>query len=131
MKAITSNMPFESCPMTRSGRPVRVLYSFPHKIGAARICTTAWYQVHGLTAAGAEVLVFPGAVHKQLPKSAKVRPTLARGKLRIPYKLLGRMRACALHDLIVARRIEKMAGQIDIIHTWPLGALLTLKAAAK
>jgi len=117
--------------MTRTGKPVRVLYSFPHKIGAARICTTAWYQVAGLANAGADVLVCPGAVHKPLPANVRVRPTLARGKLRIPYKLLGRMRACALHDLIVARRIEKMAGQIDIIHTWPLGALYTLKAAAK
>jgi glycosyltransferase involved in cell wall biosynthesis len=37
----------------------------------------------------------------------------------------------ALHDAIVARRIEKWAGEIDIIHTWPLGALRTLKTAAK
>jgi glycosyltransferase involved in cell wall biosynthesis len=41
------------------------------------------------------------------------------------------MRAVALHDWIVARRIEKLAGQIDIIHTWPLGALETLKTAAR
>jgi glycosyltransferase involved in cell wall biosynthesis len=41
------------------------------------------------------------------------------------------MRAFALHDEIVARRIEKLAGQIDIVHTWPLGALRTLKAAAR
>jgi glycosyltransferase involved in cell wall biosynthesis len=41
------------------------------------------------------------------------------------------MRAVAMHDYIVARRIEKMAGSIDIIHTWPLGALRTLKIAAK
>jgi glycosyltransferase involved in cell wall biosynthesis len=40
------------------------------------------------------------------------------------------MRACALHDHVVARRIERLAGQIDIIHAWPLGALETLKAAA-
>jgi glycosyltransferase involved in cell wall biosynthesis len=37
----------------------------------------------------------------------------------------------ALHDRIVARRIEKLVGQIDIIHTWPLGALETLKTARK
>jgi glycosyltransferase involved in cell wall biosynthesis len=40
------------------------------------------------------------------------------------------MRACALHDRIVARRLEKLAGKIDIIHTWPLGALETLRTAA-
>jgi glycosyltransferase involved in cell wall biosynthesis len=41
------------------------------------------------------------------------------------------MRACALHDRIVARRLEKLAGQIDVIHTWPLGALETLKTAKR
>ena len=24
---------------------VRILHSFPHKIGASRICTTAWWEV--------------------------------------------------------------------------------------
>jgi len=33
-------------------KPIRVLYSFPHKLGADRICYTAWQQVNGLAAAG-------------------------------------------------------------------------------
>jgi glycosyltransferase involved in cell wall biosynthesis len=110
---------------------IRVLYSFPHKIGADRICYTAWQQVAGLAAAGADVLVFPGAVHKHLTEGVRSRPTLARGKIRIPYRLLGTMRACALHDYIVSRRIRNLAGEIDIIHVWPLGALQTLKTAAR
>jgi glycosyltransferase involved in cell wall biosynthesis len=117
--------------MISSNRPIRVLYSFPHKIGAGRICYTAWQQVAGLEAAGAGVLAFPGAVHKPLPDGVTVRPTLARGKIRIPYQLVGAMRALALHDYIVSRRIEKLAGQIDIIHAWPSAALQTLKAAAR
>ena len=110
---------------------VRVLYSFPHKLGAARICYTAWQQVQGLAEAGAEVRVFPGVLHRPVAKNVTVEPTLARGPLRIPYKLLGTLRACALHDYIVSRRIEKLAGQIDIIHAWPLGARITLKTAAR
>ncbi|MHB8539104.1 MAG: glycosyltransferase family 4 protein [Candidatus Dormibacteria bacterium] len=117
--------------MSQRNGLIRVLYSFPHKIGADRICYTAWQQVNGLAAAGADMLVFPGAVSKPLPPTVKVRPTLARGKLRIPFKVLGSMRAFALHDYIVSRRIEKLAGQIDIIHTWPLAAVRTLKAAKK
>jgi len=70
--------------MSYSCERVRVLYSFPHKLGADRICYTAWQQVNGLTAAGAEVLVFAGAIHRPIPPSVKVRPTLARGKIRIP-----------------------------------------------
>jgi glycosyltransferase involved in cell wall biosynthesis len=41
------------------------------------------------------------------------------------------MRALSLHDYIVSRRVEKLVGRIDIIHTWPLGALRTLKTAAR
>jgi glycosyltransferase involved in cell wall biosynthesis len=51
--------------------------------------------------------------------------------LRIPYRLLGGKRGCALHDWIVARRLEHLADQVDIVHCWPLGALRTLKAARK
>ncbi len=110
---------------------MRVLYSFPNKLGADRICYTAWQQVNGLAVAGADLVVVPGVLHREVPANVRVRPTLARGKLRISYKLVGSLRACALHDWIVSRRIEKLVGQIDIIHTWPLGALETLKTAAR
>ena len=108
---------------------VRVLYSFPHKLGADRICYTAWQQVNGLAAAGADVLAFPGVLHRAVPSNVKVNPTLAWGKLRISYKIVGTMRALALHDRIVARRLKKLVGKIDIIHTWPAAAVETLKAA--
>jgi glycosyltransferase involved in cell wall biosynthesis len=115
--------------MKSNPKQIRVLYSFPHKIGADRICTTAWQLVSGLAAAGANVLLFPAVMQKPFSTGVVVRPTLARGNVRIPFKLLGRMRALQLHDYIVSRRLEKLAGQIDIVHTWPLGALATLKTA--
>jgi glycosyltransferase involved in cell wall biosynthesis len=111
-------------------RPIRVLYSFPHKIGADRICYTAWQQVRGLALAGANVLVFPGAVAKPLASNIEVKPTLARGQMGIPYKAIGSMRAFALHDWVVSRRLEKLAGAVDIVHAWPLGAYRTLRTAA-
>lgn len=117
--------------MSREHKTIRVLYSFPHKLGVDRISHTAWQQVNGLAAAGAEVLAFPGVLHRPVAAGVKVRPTLARGKLRIPYKLMGTIRTCALHDYIVSKRIEKLAGKIDIIHTWPLGARRTLQTAKR
>jgi glycosyltransferase involved in cell wall biosynthesis len=115
--------------MSDRNERVRVVYSFPLRLGADRICYTAWQQVNGLAAAGADLLVFPASLGRPLAQGVQGSPTLARGKLRIPYKIVGTMRAVALHDHIVARRIEKLAGQIDIIHTWPLGALETLQKA--
>jgi glycosyltransferase involved in cell wall biosynthesis len=111
--------------------PLRVLQSFPHKIGSGRIADTAWYQADGVSAAGARLIVHPGVVHRQLPSTIEVVPTLARGRWRIPYKALGRVRALALHDRIVARRLEKIADRVDIVHTWPLAATETLRTARR
>ncbi len=117
--------------MIGDGRRIRVLYSFPHKIGAGRICETAWQQVSGVAAAGADVLAYPGAVAKSLPAAVLVRPTLARGRVRVPFRVLGQWRALHVHDRIVARRLERIAGQVDIVHTWPSGALATLTTAGR
>jgi glycosyltransferase involved in cell wall biosynthesis len=110
---------------------LRVLFSFPLRLGADRICGIAWQQVNGLAAAGADVLAFPASICRPVYPGVRVRPTLEWDRMRVPYRLVGTMRACAWHDHIVARRLEKLAGQIDIIHTWPLGALETLRTAAK
>lgn len=110
---------------------IRVLYSFPNKLGGTRICYTAWQQVNGLAAAGADVLVFPASTCRPVPDGVQLEPTLARGNMRIPFKLLGHRNARILHDYIVAGRLEKLRGQVDIVHTWPSGALSTLKAATK
>ncbi len=115
--------------MNPAKNQVRVLYSFPHKIGAGRICYTAWHQVDGLAEAGAAVAVHAASFQKGFPREVEIKPTLARGKYRVPYKLIGSTRAFAWHDRIVARRLEKLAGEIDIVHTWPMGALETLKTA--
>jgi glycosyltransferase involved in cell wall biosynthesis len=112
-------------------KPIRVLYSFPHKLGAARICYTAWEQVRGIAKAGAEVTVFPGVLHRAVPERVKIVPTLAKGPIRISYKMVGMVRACQMHDAIVARRLRRMAKQIDIVHVWPVGCLRTIETANK
>lgn len=110
---------------------VRVLYSFPHKIGAERIATTAWHQVAGVAAAGGEVTVAAGVVYRSLPPDIAVRTTLSRGRWRLPYRALGTMRTLALHDHIVASSLPRQVGQIDVVHAWPLAALSTLRVAKR
>ena len=117
--------------MTIDNERVRVLYSFPLRLGADRICGIAWEQVNGLAAAGAEVLAAPASILKPVHSSVQVSPTLEVGRARLPYRIVGTSRAVALHDRIVARRLPKLVGKIDIIHTWPTGALETLKTAAR
>ncbi|MBM4305297.1 MAG: glycosyltransferase family 4 protein [Deltaproteobacteria bacterium] len=112
-------------------RPLKVLHSFPHRLGKARICTTAWQEIDSAAAAGADMLVMAGDSVRPFLRPVRLRTTLSRGKLRIPYRLLGTMRACMLHDWLVARQLPKMTGQIDIIHAWPLGALNTIKVAKR
>ena len=110
---------------------MRVLYSFPHKIGADRICYTAWQQVRGLVSAGAEVVLYTGALSRPAPDSVEVHTTLARGRLRVPYKVVGKLRALSLHDRIVAYQLKKFASKIDVVHVWPCAALRTIEAAKR
>jgi glycosyltransferase involved in cell wall biosynthesis len=109
----------------------RVLYSFPNKLGGEQVCYTAWQQVNGLSAVGAELNVAAASASRPVPPGVVLRPTLARGKFRVPYKIVGKKQAFALHDAIVARRVAKMAGEIDVVHTWPSGARRTIEAAKK
>ncbi|PYF99677.1 Glycosyltransferase involved in cell wall bisynthesis [Georgenia satyanarayanai] len=112
-----------------SDTALRVLYSFPQRLGAGRVCYTAWQQVLGLHDAGAQVTVLTGSVARPLPPSVEVRTTLSRGKVRLPYRLLGMTRACELHDRLVARQLPRLAEQVDVVHVWPRGARHTLAAA--
>lgn len=112
-------------------RPLRVLHSFPHRLGMSRICTTAWHEIDSVVEAGAEMLVMAGDSVRTFPHPVRVETTMSRGRLRIPYRLLGTERACALHDWLVARRLPSFAGKIDIIHAWPLGASRTIRAAKR
>lgn len=111
--------------------PLRVLYSFPHRIGAGQICHTAWQQVDGLHHAGVEVIVAAASVARSLPPGLEVRKTLGAGKLRLPVRLIGRLAACRLHDWRVARMLPALRGRIDLIHGWPLGSLQTIRVARK
>lgn len=110
---------------------IRVLQSFPHKIGAERIATTAWHQAAGVAGAGAELTVAAGVVYRPLPPDIRVWTTLSHGRYRLPYRALGTMRTLALHDRIVARALERNPGQYDIVHAWPLASLETIRAARR
>jgi hypothetical protein len=96
--------------MSNGNERVRVLYSFPLRLGADRICGIAWQQVNGLSAAGAEVTSLPGFDFEAGAAGGEV--SLRRwpeGSCACPIKSWARMRACDWHDRVVARRIEKMA----------------------
>ena len=65
--------------MSSSNNEFAELYSFPNKLGAARICYTAWQQVNGLAAAGADITVCGGLL-RPVPAGVKVHTTCFMGK---------------------------------------------------
>jgi len=119
--------------ITRAGSaaPLRVLYSFPLRVGAGQICHIAWQQVIGLREAGVDVVLAAGSLRRSLPDDLVVRKTLSVGKLRVPIRLLGRQKACRLHDWLVSKMLPELQGEIDLVHGWPLASLLTIRAAKK
>ena len=108
---------------------LRVLYSFPNRIGTVGIGMTAWHQVSGLIAQGVQVHLYAGSCEKDLNGLSSLHQTLVVCGVKLPYRLIGRRRALILHDKIVARSLRQLGDKIDIIHCWPSGALETLKVA--
>jgi len=111
------------------GRKLKVLYSFPHALGAPGIGWTAWNQANELVRAGHEVHIVAASVTKPVEGAASVRTTLVLFSRRVPHRALGRDRALRLHDRLTAGIVKKV--DVDVVHAWPLGSALTFEAAAR
>jgi len=110
-------------------KPIRVLYSFPHKIGSRGICYAAWEHVKALHEAGAYVTVCTGVLSKPFPEGIHVVTTLSRGIIRLPYRVFGRLWSCAIHDWLTSRILKKNSKKFDLVHGFALGSLRTLATA--
>lgn len=108
---------------------MRVLLSFPTRIGTVGIGTTAWYQATGLARRGAEVHLICGSVERALPGVHVRRETMRLAGQKVPYRLVGHDRATAWHDRCVARTILCDPRGFDVVHAWPEDAERTLRAA--
>jgi glycosyltransferase involved in cell wall biosynthesis len=106
---------------------MRVLYSFPHALGAPGIGWTAWNQVDGLVRAGHEVHAVAASVRRPIHGAASVTTSLAAGRLRLPHRAIGRDRALAWHDLVARSVLARH--EVDIVHLWPLTPGRTARAA--
>ncbi|WP_053226879.1 glycosyltransferase family 4 protein [Solirubrobacter soli] len=108
---------------------MRVLYSFPTRLGTSGIGTTAWHGVTGLTGIGVTVDVTAGSVERPADGATVRFESMRVGPLKLPYRALGLERAMAYHDARTARLIARHADRYDVVHTWPQGAERTLRAA--
>lgn len=111
--------------LTVGQRQLRVLYSFPHTLGAPGIGTTAFHQIVGLVEAGVDVTVYCTWLGRALPESVTVVETLRLRDRRVPHRALGVERAYEYHDWRVARHLRSES-RYDIVHTWPAGCLRSL-----
>jgi glycosyltransferase involved in cell wall biosynthesis len=108
---------------------LRVLYSFPTRLGTSGIGTTAWHQVAGLAEHGVDVTAVCATCERPLPDGVALVETLRPAGLKVPFRLLGLERTVALHDRRAAALLRRSRGEVDVVHGWPLGAERTLAAA--
>lgn len=109
----------------------RILYSFPYRIGAQRVCLTAWQQAVWVASAGAKVNVLCGSVSRSLGVDSCVHPTLSWGLVKLPFRVLGRYRTLQLHDWLTARWLDDHHASVDLFHGWPLASLRTMRVARR
>lgn len=110
---------------------MRILYSFPHPIGAPGIGTTAIQEVLGLLGRGHDVTVIATSAHKGAPPLPKFISTMCLAGLRVPHRVLGMDNTMAYHDACVARHLKRHPRDYDVVHCWPGATLATARTAAK
>lgn len=110
---------------------MRLLYSFPHAVGRPGIGTTAYHQIAGAIRQGVDVTLVCTSLARELPGTPRVIETLRLGGRRVPHRALGVRRAYALHDRRCARILRELAAEVDVVHCWPAGCRVTLRAAAE
>ena len=110
---------------------LKILYSFPFRIGAGQICHTAWQQVSNLCELGVEVTAAVGSVARELPADVHTHSTFGFGPVKFPTRWLGRGRTTVIHDRRVAHLLASSPDQFDLVHVWPLGGLETIRAARR
>ena len=106
-------------------RQLRVAYSFPFRLGAPGIGAAALSQIQALAKRDCSVEVFCWSSPQPIPG---VRIFQTRSVMPIPQRFLGVALACRIHDRVVASILKRRRG-FDLVHTWPLGAELTLHLA--
>jgi len=80
-------------------------------------------------ARGLDVSVWCTSLHCDLPGARRIVTTLQVAGLRVPHGALGGDRAYRYHDLRVARALDRLPGEFDVVHVWPRAALHSAKAA--
>jgi glycosyltransferase involved in cell wall biosynthesis len=109
--------------------PVRILYSFPHAVGAAGIGTTAYHQVRGAVEHGVDVTLYCTSLERDIAGLARVVQTLSAAGRRIPHRAIGVERAYRYHDRIVARALRRSSSPFDAVHAWPAASIETMRSA--
>jgi len=109
---------------------LRVLYSFPHTVGAPGIATTAVNQVRALVKLGADVTLVCTTTAVDVD-GARVVQTLRVLGHRLPHRALGVRNAYRYHDLRVAHLLQRNPGRTDVVHAWPRSCVQTLRTAER
>jgi D-inositol-3-phosphate glycosyltransferase len=109
---------------------MRLLYSFPHALGAAGIGSTAYHEVQGAIREGLEVSVFCTSLARPIDGAREIVTTLELRGRRLPHRALGVERAYRYHDRRVAYALRRRA-DIDLVHSWPKASLATAAAAGR
>jgi glycosyltransferase involved in cell wall biosynthesis len=107
-------------------RRLKIAYSFPFGLGSPGIGAAALSQIRALAERDCSVQVFCWSNPHRIPG---VRVFQTQKLAPIPQRLLGRQRACRLHDYITANLLRLWSEPFDVVHTWPLAAELTLRVA--
>jgi D-inositol-3-phosphate glycosyltransferase len=116
--------------MESKGVPLKILYSFPARLGAGAVGVAAAQTIRLLAKAGHDVEVFCGAGSELIP-GVRATDTRWTGGIYLPQKIVGATLLRLLHDRVLANQIRASAVKPDVLHVWPLSGLWSLAEARR
>ncbi len=110
---------------------MHVLYSYPDVVGKPGIGVAALQNVLALADEGVDVTLVCASLgpRAEIDTARPVISTLALGSFRVPHRALGIDRAYRYHDRKAGDVLGRLAGEVDLVHTWPRAVMQTAAAA--
>ena len=77
---------------------IKVLYSFPLRLGTSGIGMTGFHQVSGLLQQGIRISLFCGSCEKPIQGLDYIKEIFKLSPVKLPIRILGISKAKMLHD---------------------------------
>ena len=110
-------------------KSLKILYSFPLRMGISGVGITSYNIVKELIKLGHSVYLSVASLEKSFINLNSLYETFKIANIKLPLRIFGRNKTTSIHDKKTARWLRSRKPELDIVHCWPLCAYHTVNEA--